>query len=30
MKYVDAMNGKVWCLSEKGKGSTIVVEFENY
>lgn len=27
MKYVKAMNGKVWCTSEAGKGSTLFVEF---
>jgi signal transduction histidine kinase len=27
MKYVRAMNGKVWCTSEAGKGSTLFVEF---
>jgi signal transduction histidine kinase/streptogramin lyase len=26
-KYVDAMNGKVWCESEIGEGSTFIVEF---
>ncbi|MCV9387628.1 ligand-binding sensor domain-containing protein [Reichenbachiella ulvae] len=26
-KYVTAMNGKVWCESEVGKGSTFIVEF---
>ena len=27
-KYVDAMGGKVWCDSSKGKGTTFFVEFE--
>jgi signal transduction histidine kinase len=27
-KYVDAMGGKVWCDSLKGKGTTFYVEFE--
>lgn len=27
-KYVEAMNGKVWCESEPGKGATFYVEFE--
>ncbi len=27
MKYVIAMNGKVWCTSKTGKGSTLFVEF---
>jgi signal transduction histidine kinase len=27
MKYVKAMNGKVWCTSQTGKGSTLFVEF---
>ncbi len=27
MKYVKAMNGKVWCTSQAGKGSTLFVEF---
>ncbi|MBP6978383.1 MAG: cyclic nucleotide-binding domain-containing protein [Lentimicrobiaceae bacterium] len=27
VKYVMAMNGKVWCKSEAGKGSTLFVEF---
>lgn len=27
-KYVDAMHGKVWCRSNPGKGSTLVVEFK--
>jgi signal transduction histidine kinase len=26
-KYVEAMNGKVWCESEKGKGANFIVEF---
>jgi signal transduction histidine kinase len=29
-KYVDAMKGKVRCISEPGKGATIVVEFNRY
>jgi len=29
-KYVDAMKGKVRCISEPGKGATIVVEFKKY
>lgn len=27
VKYVNAMNGKVWCESEAGKGSSLFVEF---
>jgi len=27
-KYVEAMEGKVWCESEAGKGSTFIVEFK--
>lgn len=27
VKYVMVMNGKVWCTSEAGKGSTLFVEF---
>ena len=27
-KYVEAMNWKVWCETEPGKGSTFYVEFE--
>jgi len=27
-KYVDAMEGKVWCESELGKGATFIVEFK--
>jgi signal transduction histidine kinase len=27
-KYVEAMEGKVWCESEFGKGSTFIVEFK--
>jgi len=27
-KYVDAMNGKVWCESEYGKGANFIVSFE--
>ena len=26
-KMVEAMNGKVWCESELGKGATFIVEF---
>jgi signal transduction histidine kinase len=26
-KYVEAMNGKVWCESEYGKGANFIVEF---
>ena len=26
-KYVEAMNGKVWCESEHGKGANFIVEF---
>ena len=26
-KYVEAMNGKVWCESEFGKGANFIVEF---
>ena len=26
-KYVEAMNGKVWCESEQGKGANFIVEF---
>lgn len=26
-KYVEALNGKVWCESEEGKGANFVVEF---
>src|SRR5690606_20865488 len=26
-KYVDLMNGKVWCKSTLGQGSTFIVEF---
>lgn len=29
-KYVEAMNGKVWCESEEGKGSNFIVEFDMY
>jgi signal transduction histidine kinase len=28
-KYVEAMQGKVWCESEFGKGSRFIVEFKN-
>jgi signal transduction histidine kinase/ABC-type amino acid transport substrate-binding protein len=27
-KYVEAMNGKVWCESETGKGAKFIVEFK--
>lgn len=27
-KYVEAMNGRVWCESEYGKGATFIVEFK--
>jgi len=27
-KYVEAMNGKVWCESESGKGAKFIVEFK--
>lgn len=27
-KYVDAMNGKIWCESEKGKGASFFISFE--
>ena len=27
-KYVTAMNGKVWCKSDKGKGAAFYVEFD--
>lgn len=27
-KYVEAMNGKVWCESEFGKGTTFIIEFK--
>jgi signal transduction histidine kinase len=27
-KYVEAMNGKVWCETKPGEGSTFFVEFE--
>jgi signal transduction histidine kinase len=27
-KYVEAMNGKVWCEAKPGKGSTFYIEFE--
>jgi signal transduction histidine kinase len=27
-KYVEAMEGRVWCESEFGKGATFVVEFK--
>jgi len=27
-KYVEAMNGKVWCESEPGKGANFIVEFD--
>jgi signal transduction histidine kinase len=27
-KYVEAMNGKVWCESEYGKGAKFIVEFK--
>lgn len=27
-KYVDAMEGRVWCDSQKGKGTTFYIEFE--
>lgn len=27
-KYVEAMNGKVWCESEEGKGANFIVEFD--
>ncbi|MFT6963167.1 MAG: signal transduction histidine kinase [Flammeovirgaceae bacterium] len=27
-KYVEVMNGKVWCESELGEGASFVVEFE--
>ena len=27
-KYVEAMNGKVWCESEPGQGANFIVEFE--
>lgn len=26
-KYVEAMNGRVWCVSEEGRGSEFIVEF---
>jgi signal transduction histidine kinase len=26
-KYVEAMNGKIWCESEEGKGAKFIVEF---
>jgi signal transduction histidine kinase len=29
-KYVEAVNGKVWCESEEGNGSTFIVEFDSY
>lgn len=29
-KYVEAMNGSVWCESEHGAGATFVVQFNNY
>lgn len=27
-KYVDAMNGKIWCESKLGKGASFIVEFD--
>ena len=27
-KYVEAMNGKVWCETTPGQGSTFYIEFE--
>ena len=27
-KYVEAMNGQVWCESELGKGSKFIIEFK--
>jgi signal transduction histidine kinase len=27
-KYVEAMEGKVWCESEFGQGATFIVEFQ--
>lgn len=29
-KYVDVMDGKVWCESEEGKGANFIVEFEKF
>ena len=29
-KMVEAMNGKVWCESEVGKGATFIVELPQY
>ncbi|MGB0521787.1 MAG: ATP-binding protein, partial [Flammeovirgaceae bacterium] len=29
-KYVEAMNGKVWCESEAGKGAAFIVAFEEH
>jgi signal transduction histidine kinase len=29
-KYVEAMNGKVWCESEFGQGAKFIVEFKKY
>ena len=27
-KYAKAMNGRVWCESEPGKGATFILEFD--
>ncbi len=29
-KYVDAMNGEVWCESQEGKGSRFIVSFDQF